>query len=77
MHIQSHGATLIKILQPTPLHRQRKGRRRPVKVMNHAELAAHFGVEQDQLKAALIEAGWSFHEDAAGKLWASVEGELS
>lgn len=67
----------MKVLDTPRLHRQRKGRRRKVRVMNHDELAAHFGVEHDQLKPALIEAGWPFHEDAAGKLWASVEGERS
>jgi hypothetical protein len=43
--------------------------------MNHAELAAHFDVPQHQLKAALEAAGWKFHEDANGALWASVQSE--
>ena len=67
----------MKILDTPRLHRQRKGRRRAVTVMDHEELATHFGVEPDQLKSVLIEAGWPFHEDAAGRLWASVEGERS
>jgi len=52
------------------LHRQRKGRRKTVTVLNQEELAAHFEVAQDQVKTALILAEWSFHEDANGKLWA-------
>jgi len=43
--------------------------------MNHAELAAHFGVAETQVKTALLAAGWNFHEDANGALWASVRSE--
>jgi len=52
------------------LHRQRRGRRRTVQVLDHGELASRFGVRPDELKAALIAAGWDFHEDANGLLWA-------
>ena len=58
------------MLKPTPLHRRRKGRRRTVTVMNQAELARHFQVPEDAVRDALIDAGWPFHEDANGGLWA-------
>jgi hypothetical protein len=38
--------------------------------MDHTELAAHFGVAQDHVKTALIDAQWQYHEDANGRLWA-------
>lgn len=52
------------------LHRQRRGRRQTVKVLDHDELADRFGVRPDGLKAALVAAGWDFHEDVNGRLWA-------
>lgn len=58
------------MLRPTPLHRQRKGRRRTVTVMNQAELARHFRCGEAAVREALIAAGWPFHEDANGGLWA-------
>ena len=48
----SIGGYGIKVLDSPRLHRQRKGRRRPVTVFDHQELADHFGVEPDQVKAA-------------------------
>ncbi len=55
-----------------PLHRQRRRRHATVRVLDHAELAAEFRVAEDELKAALDAAGWRYHEDANGRLWASV-----
>ena len=52
------------------LHRQRRSRRPTVQVLDDAELAEHFGVEPADLKPALMAAGWDFHEDANGRLWA-------
>ena len=60
----------IRILDTQRLHRQRKGRRKTVTVLNHAELGERFKVDEDQLKQALIAAGWDYHEDANGQLWA-------
>ena len=68
----------IRILGTTPLHRQRKGRRRKVTVLDHDELLERFELtalepevtRTDALKAALDSAGWPYHEDALGKLWA-------
>ena len=57
MHIQHHGGKPIRLLDTQRLHRQRKGRRKTVTVMDHEELAAHFSVEPHQietLKSALI-----------------------
>lgn len=53
------------------LHRQRKKRQSSV-VMNQAELAEHFKVAESQLKASLEAAGWDYHEDGNGRLWASA-----
>jgi hypothetical protein len=64
---------MVKTIDPfkSPrLHRQRKGRRKTVTVFNQEELAVHFEVAQDQVKPALIAAGWPYHEDANGGLWA-------
>lgn len=52
------------------LHRQRRSRRRTVQVLDQGELADRFGVTPDQVRDALIAAGWDFHEDANGRLWA-------
>ena len=40
--------------------------------MNQTELAEHFGVVESGLKATLEAAGWDYHEDGNGKLWASA-----
>jgi len=69
VYTYSNGANEIRILDTPRLHRQRKGRRKTVKVMDDHELATHFQVAQDQLKPTLIAAGWQFHEDANGRLW--------
>ena len=55
-----------------PLHRQRRRRRSTVRVLDHSELANELGVAERDLKTALDEAGWRYHEDANGRLWASV-----
>lgn len=60
----------MAVFQSSRLHRQRRGRRRIVQVLDHDELAARFGVRPDALKSALIAANWDFHEDANGRLWA-------
>jgi len=59
-----------------PLHRQRTRRRATRSVLDENELAHHFGVALTELKAALERAGWDYHEDAAGRFWASVPHEL-
>jgi hypothetical protein len=61
------------LLKTPRLHRQRKGRRKTVTVLNRDELADYFEVAHDQVKTALIAANWSFHEDANGGLWASAQ----
>jgi hypothetical protein len=61
------------LLQTPRLHRQRKGRRKTVVVLNRDELADYFEVAHDQVRTALIAANWSFHEDANGGLWASAQ----
>ena len=53
------------------LHRQRRRRATP-SVLNSAELAEHFQVPVAALKEALDAAGWRYHEDANGELWASA-----
>lgn len=53
------------------LHRQRRKRPAPV-VMNQTELAEHFKVAESELKVTLEAAGWDYHEDGNGKLWASA-----
>lgn len=53
------------------LHRQRRRRQVPV-VMNQVELAEHFKVAENELKATLEAAGWDYHEDGNGALWASA-----
>ncbi len=60
----------MAVFEAPRLHRQRRGRRRTVQVLDHDELAERFGVPAESLKAALIAAGWDFHEDANGRLWA-------
>ena len=47
-------------------------------MLNHDELLEHFALASGEaeeaqsraLKAALHAAGWTYHEDALGKLWA-------
>ena len=67
------GGNTIRILDTPRLHRQRKGRRRTVQVLNTEELAERFGFTPDvdvhQLERALHEANWPYHRDAAGRLW--------
>jgi hypothetical protein len=58
------------MLKPTPLHRRRRGRRPTVTVLNQTELAAYFQVPEDAVREALVAAGWSFHEDGNGGIWA-------
>jgi hypothetical protein len=40
--------------------------------MNQVELAEHFKVAENELKATLEAAGWDYHEDGNGALWASA-----
>lgn len=58
-----------------PLHRQRTRRRAQVRILDQRELAEHFGVDESKLKVTLRAAGWRYHEDAAGQLWASMPPE--
>lgn len=55
-----------------PLHRQRSRRVATRQVLDQQELAAHFGVPLEQVRDALEAAAWDYHEDAGGRLWASV-----
>ena len=72
--VSAEKETLIPILNTPRLHRQRKGRRRAVRVLDSAELARHFSLPADaapaRLEEKLREAGWPYHRDAAGRLWA-------
>jgi hypothetical protein len=54
-----------------PLHRQRQPRRKVVRVLNQDELAERLGVELPQLCGRLNELGWPFHQDSAGRIWAT------
>ncbi len=57
------------------LHRQRARRRNTARILDHEELAAHFCVAEDQVQDTLVAAGWDFHRDANGRIWASVSEE--
>jgi hypothetical protein len=63
----------VKEFKLRRLHRQRQRRRNTSSVLNQSELAALFDVPESELKATLKSAGWNFHEDARGLLWASVD----
>jgi hypothetical protein len=39
--------------------------------MDSAELAEHFGVAVEHLQETMDAAGWRYHKDANGVLWAS------
>lgn len=44
-----------------------------VRVLDHDELAAHFrmpGDDPEALKRTLTSAGWRYHQDVQGRLWA-------
>ncbi|MEZ5559028.1 MAG: hypothetical protein R3E86_10885 [Pseudomonadales bacterium] len=60
-----------------PLHRQRRGRHRQVRVLNQTELSALLGVTPEVLKERLDQLGWRYHEDSTGQLWATPQGNLS
>lgn len=53
-----------------PLHRQR-GRHRTVRVLDQQELADHFRVPVEALPQTLEAAGWRYHQDSAGMIWAT------
>lgn len=53
-----------------PLHRQR-GRHKTVRVLDQQELAALFDVAVDALPETLQAAGWRYHQDSAGMIWAT------
>ena len=61
-----------------PLHRQRQGQHKRVRVLNQEELCALLEVDAPNLAARLEALGWRFHRDGAGNLWAtaSPDGEL-
>ncbi len=65
-------------LKLRPLHRQRSRRRNSARVLDEQELARCLGIDgtaanrHAALKRALADAGWDYHEDAGGRLWASV-----
>ena len=58
------------------LHRQRTRRRNTAKILDHGELARLLDVPEDQLQAAIELAGWDYHRDARGRLWASLPESL-
>ncbi|MEE8079101.1 MAG: hypothetical protein V3T18_08900 [Pseudomonadales bacterium] len=43
-------------------------------ILNHAEIANLFAITESQVKETLDAAGWRYHEDANGAIWASAEG---
>ena len=53
-----------------PMHRQRKGRRKRVTVLNHKQLAELLDVPLSEVKAKLDALGCRYHQDSAGALWA-------
>lgn len=64
--------SLVSDFKLRPLHRQRTRRTPTRRVLDQTELAAHFGVEPGEVRCALEAVGWDYHEDAAGRIWASV-----
>jgi len=56
------------------LHRQRRGRRKSVTILDHAEIAALFAIPESKVKETLDAAGWRYHQDVNGAIWASTEG---
>jgi len=62
---------MVSGFKVTPLHRRRKGRRKRVAVLNQDELADLLDVPLSELRAALEAAGWRYHEDSTGGLWAT------
>jgi hypothetical protein len=56
-----------------PLHRQRGGRRKPVRVLDQGELARLLRVQPEQVGERLTELGWRFHCDPAGRIWATEQ----
>jgi DNA-binding transcriptional regulator YdaS (Cro superfamily) len=56
-----------------PLHRQRGGRRKAVRVLDQAELADLLGVAPADLAQRLNELGWHYHRDSAGRIWATEQ----
>lgn len=59
----------------TRAHKQRKGRRRPVEILNTAELLQRLAVDRDQLEETLIRLKWRYHKDAQGEVWVSMPAE--
>jgi hypothetical protein len=59
-----------------PLHRQR-GRHRTVRVLDQQELADLFAVPVAALPQTLEAAGWRYHQDSAGMIWATDQSEDS
>lgn len=55
-----------------PLHRQR-GRHKTVRVLGEAELTVLLGVSAAELPERLIAIGWRYHEDSAGRVWATEQ----
>ena len=43
-------------------------------ILDQAEIADLFAIPESQVKEALDAAGWRYHEDANGAIWASAEG---
>jgi hypothetical protein len=54
-----------------PLHRQRSGRHRTVRVLGQEELAERLNVAPEGVAERLRELGWRFHQDSAGRIWAT------
>jgi hypothetical protein len=56
-----------------PLHRQRSGARKSVRVLDQDELAALLGTDRADVGKRLDELGWRYHQDSAGHIWATEQ----
>jgi hypothetical protein len=46
-----------------------------VRVLDQGELASLLGVDSADVAARLDELGWHYHQDSAGRIWATEQGE--
>lgn len=60
----------------TRAHKQRKGRRRAVEILNSAELAQRLDVTAAGLEDELIRLQLRYHKDAQGEFWVSIPTDL-
>jgi hypothetical protein len=45
--------------------------------MQRQELCAHFGIDNDELEALLLERELPFHKDSNGQIWASIDAKTT